>query len=253
MTLSDPEVIKLLSEDVVPCWESVGPVPKVTIELGNGRVLKRTLGGNIVTYLLSSQGQVYDAFPGVYMPWDYLGEIRKTLELIRQIKPDSEAEEVLSWHRKELARTIQSEERRTTLSKAFVESPLLKSLSGRKFPKAGTVQAENPSTAFQTYTAELQDISKKAATVDELRSSLLHDLQLNDPKEVGRAAVEIDSRNNLRLMRPAVHLLFSSYGSLPNVQECRDAVFGQILHIPIHDPYLGLADALVPGTPVENK
>ena len=97
MTLSNPDVIKFLTNEVVPYWESVGPVPKVTIELGDGRVIKRTLGGNVVTYLLSSEGDVYDAFPGVYTPEDYLTEIRSTLEAI---KSDSD---ILSWHRQELS------------------------------------------------------------------------------------------------------------------------------------------------------
>jgi hypothetical protein len=241
VTLSNPEVIKFLTNEVVPYWESVGPVPKVTIELGDGRVIKRTLGGNVVTYLLSSEGNVYDAFPGVYTPEHYLSEILNTMEAI---KSDSD---ILSWHRQELAAAAKTEEMRMTMSKAVVESPLLRALGGSE-PSNKTNDA---STAFQKYTARLQDISKQAATVAELRSSVLNNVQSNDPNEIGRAAVAIDSRNNLKLIRPAVHLLFSSYKKLPSVQQCRDQIYEDILHIPIHDPYLGLADAIVPGSPIQ--
>ena len=241
VTLSNPEVIKFLTNQVVPYWESVGPVPKVTIELGDGRVIKRTLGGNVVTYLLSSEGNVYDAFPGVYTPEDYLSEIRSTMDAI---KSDSD---ILSWHRQELAAAAKTEEMRMTVSKAVVESPLLKALGGSE-PSNKTNDA---STAFQKYTARLQDISKRAATVAELRSSVLDTVQSNDPNEIGSAAVAIDSRNNLKLIRPAVHLLFSGYKKLPSVQQCRDQIYEDILHIPIHDPYLGLADAIVPGSPIQ--
>ncbi len=241
VTLSNPEVIKFLTNEVVPYWESVGPVPKVTIELGDGRVIKRTLGGNVVTYLLASEGDVYDAFPGVYTPEHYLSEIRNT---IQAIKSDSD---ILSWHRQELAAAAKTEEMRITVSKAVVESPLLKALGGNKTSE----QTKDPATAFQNYTARLQDISKRAASIPELRSSVLNNLESKDPDEIGSAAVAIDSRNNLKLVRPAVHLLFSSYKKLPSVQECRDQVYEDILHIPIHDPYLGLADAIVPGSPIQ--
>ena len=241
MTLSNPEVIKFLSNEVVPYWESVGPVPKVTIELGDGRVIKRTLGGNVVTYLVSSSGDVYDAFPGVYTPEDYLAEINKTLDAIK-----SESN-LLSWHRQELASVTKSEEMRMTMSKAVVESPLLNALG--KGRSAQPV-AKDSATAFQDYTARLQDISKRAATVSQLRTSVLKNMQSNDPDEIGRAAVEIDSANNLKLIRPAVHLLFSNYQKLPSVQQCRDNVYQDILHVPIHDPHLGLADAIVPGSPI---
>jgi hypothetical protein len=112
-------------------------------------------------------------------------------------------------------------------------------------------QTKDAATSFQEYAARLQDISKIAATIPELRSAVLRDVKSNDPNEIGRAAVEVDSRNNLKLIRPAVHLLFSSYQKLPSVQQCRDQIYEDLLHVPIHDPYLGLADAIVPGSPVE--
>ncbi|MCI0443180.1 hypothetical protein L0152_08185 [bacterium] len=171
VTLSNPEVIKFLTNEVVPYWESVGPVPKVTIELGDGRVIKRTLGGNVVTYLLSSEGFVYDALPGVYMPQDYLSEIRKTMDVIK-----SDAD-ILSWHRQELAAAAKAEEMRITVSKAVVESPLLKALGGNKTSE----QTKDPATAFQNYTARLQDISKRAASIPELRSSVLNNLGIKRP------------------------------------------------------------------------
>ncbi|HSE40359.1 MAG TPA: hypothetical protein VLH08_06290, partial [Acidobacteriota bacterium] len=99
MTLSDPSVIKLLSTKVIPVWQSLGEVPKVTFELPDGRKLKRTLGGNIVTYLLSPDGNVYDALPGVYTPGDYWSEINKTLAFLKNGKIEPNATQIVEWHR----------------------------------------------------------------------------------------------------------------------------------------------------------
>ncbi len=234
MTLSDPEVIKLLSTEVIPVWESVGPVPKVTIELGNGRKLERTLGGNIITYIVSADGAVYDAYPGVYTPWDYLTEIQKTLNFVKQTPEPSK---IISWHRDQFSDLVASEQYRTTFSKALVESPLLKAL------KIG------PAKNF-TEKGNFRDISKEPATVQQLSAALLN-YQSDDPQEIGRRVVEVDSANNVKLMRPAVHALYSNLESLPKVNVFRDIIYKQLLHIPLDDPYLGLADAIVPGSPAE--
>jgi hypothetical protein len=192
--------------------------------------------------LLSSEGKVYDAFPGVYIPQDYLSELRKTMD---QIKNNSD---ILSWHKQELAASVKTEETRMTMSKAVVESPLLKALGKGRYSKQ---QAKDSATAFNDYTAKLQDVSKEGASIDDIRSRILTSLRTNDPNEVGRAAVQLDSQNNLKLIRPAVHLLFLSYNNLPTIEQCRDRIYQNILHVPIHDPYLGLADAIVPGSPVQ--
>ncbi len=164
MTLSDPEVIRLLSSEVIPVWESVGSVPKVTIELGNGRTLQRTLGGNIVTYILSPDGDVYDAYPGVYNPVHYVNEIRKTLDFVKTLKPPTNNQEVIAWHRTQFSEQVHVEQQRITLSKALVESPLLKALNLRP----GLAEAGSGGRASKGF----HDISKDPATVQELTEML---------------------------------------------------------------------------------
>lgn len=49
-------------------WQSVRPVPKVTIDFGDGRKLERTLTGNSAHYMLTPQGVPVDVLPGLYSP-----------------------------------------------------------------------------------------------------------------------------------------------------------------------------------------
>lgn len=49
-------------------WQSVRPVPKVTIDFGDGRKIQTTITGNSVHYVLNSEGKVFDALPGLYGP-----------------------------------------------------------------------------------------------------------------------------------------------------------------------------------------
>lgn len=66
------EVGNFLRENFVLHWESVRPVPTVTIDFGNGRTLKRTITGNSVHYVLDCRGRLVDALPGLYGPKEFL-------------------------------------------------------------------------------------------------------------------------------------------------------------------------------------
>jgi hypothetical protein len=73
---SSDTVATYINNAFEPVWESVRPVPIVTIDFGNGHTITRTLHGNIATYLCDWQGTVYDLLPGIYEPEEY----RKQLE-----------------------------------------------------------------------------------------------------------------------------------------------------------------------------
>ncbi len=62
------EINELLRNDFVLHWRSVRPVPKVTIDFGDGTRLERTLTGNSIHYVLDSRGRLVDAVPGLYGP-----------------------------------------------------------------------------------------------------------------------------------------------------------------------------------------
>jgi len=49
---SNADVSEYLKEHYVLHWKSVRPVPKVTIDYGDGRKLERTLTGNSIHYVL---------------------------------------------------------------------------------------------------------------------------------------------------------------------------------------------------------
>src|SRR5437763_15826444 len=84
----------------------VRPVPQVTIDFGDGRKLKRTLGGNTVIEICLPDGRVVDAFPGLYTPEDFLSEAGQTLELVRKLgtepADDAVAGRVIAWDKARL-------------------------------------------------------------------------------------------------------------------------------------------------------
>lgn len=87
---SNAEISKTLRDGYVLHWKSVRPAPKVTIDFGDGRKIERTLTGNSIHYILSDDGEIIDALPGLYSPTEFLRyvsgakEINKTVENLNE-------------------------------------------------------------------------------------------------------------------------------------------------------------------------
>lgn len=89
---SNAEISKALGERFILHWKSVRPVPKVTIDFGDGRKLERTLTGNSIHYVLDSEGRVIDALPGLYGPKAFLRELERAAQTAKRSSGMSPAE-----------------------------------------------------------------------------------------------------------------------------------------------------------------
>lgn len=74
-------VSKYLREHFILHWQSVRPVPKITIDFGDGRRIERTITGNSAHYVLDSDGQLIDALPGLYGPKAFVQELKNDEEI----------------------------------------------------------------------------------------------------------------------------------------------------------------------------
>jgi len=72
---ANAEVSERLREHYVLHWKSVRPAPIVTIDMGDGRRIKRTITGNSIHYVLNADGTVLDALPGLYGPDAFLAAL----------------------------------------------------------------------------------------------------------------------------------------------------------------------------------
>jgi hypothetical protein len=65
---SNKKISDFLRTNFVLHWQSVRPVPRITIDFGDGRKLKRTITGNSAHFVLTSDGTPLDVLPGLYSP-----------------------------------------------------------------------------------------------------------------------------------------------------------------------------------------
>lgn len=88
---ANSEVAALLRNRFVLYWSSERPVPKVTIDFGDGRKLVRTTTGNSAHYVLDADGHVLDVLPGLYAPRAFAQELTTSLAFADQVRglPDA--------------------------------------------------------------------------------------------------------------------------------------------------------------------
>lgn len=84
---ANTEVAAYLRNNFVLHWKSVRPVPQITIDFGDGRVMKRTITGNSIHYVLATDGTIIDALPGLYGPQAFLQNLQRDVDVAKSIGP----------------------------------------------------------------------------------------------------------------------------------------------------------------------
>lgn len=244
----DPDFKKLVGLDVIPAWEMVRAVPKIEIDLGDGRKIKRTVRGNAVMYLCNADGKVVDAFPGIYTKSDFMPMIRESIEKVARATEG----DVFAFHKSQpliVPRSIP-----LTTSKMMAESPTLNLIGAESFEGATptTLKKEESKERRQFLAAarRVRDMSLIPANSEEVMF-VTTGKNLSEVAQKDRASMILakDSERNTTMLRPVIHLWFNSMKSLPTPGEAREAVLETILKIPYKDPYFGLKDVIIPGTP----
>ncbi|MEO7453464.1 MAG: hypothetical protein ABIV13_01730 [Fimbriimonadales bacterium] len=208
--LSDEKFVEF-ADLVVLSWENVRE-PVITEHNGE----KRTLGGNTVMYIVSPDGVVADAFPGVYLPGDVIGSFEAAVGVAMQ---PSEMRD--KYHKQRASKAIFA---RVNLSKMRIESPIL--------------DAKGAGERYESLTdTGVTDLSHLAITRDQVRQVLRMPEGLTDEQEMA-FAIKVDSENNMRVLRPIVHDFLIGLAKTP--AQIRDVMFKEFLGIQIDDPNLGI-------------
>lgn len=110
MTFSDQPIIDLVTKEFEAVWETVAPVTEATFDLGNGREVRGTVGGEIAIYFCRPDGKVFDILPALQSPAATRQAIENALAFYRQT--DARLFDVRAHHQSKLY------EERTTIGEA---------------------------------------------------------------------------------------------------------------------------------------
>ncbi|MBW3598796.1 MAG: hypothetical protein KY475_16160, partial [Planctomycetes bacterium] len=122
---ANEEVSNLLRAKYVLHWQSVRPVPRITIDFGDGRRIERTVTGNSAHYVLTPDGRPVEALPGLYGVAAFRAWLQRAEDLSQTLAAATPAdrEAVLQTHH---ARRIEliDESWRFDLSRAGLDASL---------------------------------------------------------------------------------------------------------------------------------
>ena len=88
---ANKDVSAYLRDHFILYWSSERPVPKITIDYGDGRKLERTITGNSAHYVMDADGHVLDVLPGVYAPKAFIKELGESVALAGLVRGAPEA------------------------------------------------------------------------------------------------------------------------------------------------------------------
>ena len=91
VTFSHKDVIDLIGRDFVAAWESVAPVREAVFDLGDGKEVRGTVGGEIVLYFCRPDGRVFDMIPALQTPHVTYWGMKNALDFYRRTKATDEA------------------------------------------------------------------------------------------------------------------------------------------------------------------
>lgn len=230
MLFSNPKVSAFVRDHFIAAWQNVRAVPIVEIDFGGGVKLKRTVNGNVATYVCSPDGRVLDIIPGLNSPESYLQDLRYALNLYRASFASLDPL-IPEYHRANVTEPTRYEWVRDDKAKDMVEHLVKMSIDKR--PAAGLRVVAGPND-----------------TVLDVRK-----LDIERPvRELSRedaALLAADTESNRKERKPLVHKLLSEKVVRP--ADVTKRVYKEILHCDLDDPYLGLVTKAFNGGGYEDR
>ena len=253
---SNKEVADLLRERFVLHWQTVRPVPKVTIDFGDGRKLVSTVTGNSVHYMLTPDGQSLDALPGLYGPQAFMRCLEQADELARAVMVDGadKATLVAEYHGRRSAELQQAWQRDleqlgiSTIGDQGQRQPP-EEMSDSVWNRIAVLHADDSQldAASRNLIRSQHPVAAKAArvamtkrVVEDPLVRLVRDLQ---------GTIALDTVRNEYLLHRRIHDWFAA-GQVGGLDPFNERVYAELFLTPSSDPWLGL----LPGayTALEN-
>jgi hypothetical protein len=261
------EISKVLRDRFILHWESVRPVPKVTVDFGDGRKLERTVTGNSIHYVLDASGQPVEAIPGLYGPQAFLRQLIAAESAVKQYQQSQNPAGFLQqYHRDRLTQLEQTWSTALTalgvqiprqltasagsvgaevaaqraMTKSVVESPLVSSLRNLKTLTEMTDQAAWQKLA-QQYRAEAVLDARSIQLIRAKKVGQSDENQIQTTLKQFEASMALDTVRNEFLLHSQLHRWFTEDAVTRSVKSLNDRVYADLFFTPNSDPWLGLS------------
>jgi hypothetical protein len=262
------EVADFMKANFILYWSSERPVPRLTIDYGDGRKVVTTTTGNSAHYILAADGQVVDVLPGIYAPRAFRAELAKSLAFatsVADLSPGQRDKVVRLHHQRAMTKSAEQlqalgevsyavsgyrgpggdymDAQRATASKAAVEVRQLKSFLASKTEALSE-------TDLDAWSALAQRLwPGDGRVLDDASRALVTKLHMAGPIEANETQVEAmiarlernllaDSALNQVRNRYLAHQLVSDHGT--DFTTLNTIIYSRVFHTPARDLWMGL-------------
>ncbi len=269
---ANTEVSTYLRDNFVLIWDTVRPVPLITIDFGDGRTLERTITGNSAHLVLDKHGRPVDALPGLYGPTTFLRVLEEARVLAVECgdaATDGERREKLTaWHGKradELATKLAAARYQSARAAAATTQPLFSfAKSIAESPSFRAVGTKDPSGApTDELVGDWEALAERLGTVEQIDQGsrrVIAAKQAGDPDAAMRLALSkvlvedplarltrnfertlsADTALNEYELHPRIHRWFAE-GDVGSYQAFTSRIYAEVFLMPSADMWQGLA------------
>ncbi|MCW5317493.1 hypothetical protein GTQ43_27915 [Nostoc sp. KVJ3] len=273
------EISKLLQDHFILHWQSVRPVPKVTIDFGDGRKLERTITGNSIHYILDASGRPIDAIPGLYSPKAFLHQLQQAEVAVKNYSKltPSDRESFLRRYHSDRLNSIQAQwvadlsrlgiqsppklvkipsnptqpptaeiASSLAVSKMRVETPMLTALQSdaerNQNALAKITDQEVWNKIAQLYAADVKLDQNSISLIRAKKSQSANHEKDNLPIIVKKfeTTMALDTVRNEYMLHSQIHQWFIQGKQTRSVEALNEQVYAQLFLTPSSDPWLGL-------------
>jgi hypothetical protein len=244
---ANAEISKLLREKFVLHWSSVRPVPRITIDFGDGRKIERTITGNSAHYALAADGRTLDGLPGLYGPAAFLEWLNRVEHLAQMYNRagDSERDGLLAaYHARRMSQI--DENWKADLAQAGIASSLTPAEMTDEAAWRQVAALHAVKAALDPASVELIRLQNPNA-IQAGRLALTKS-RVEDP--VVRLVANLQSdialdtvRNEYQLHRRIHERLAGDAAASHSADVLNEWVYAELFLTPSSDPWLGLAPA----------
>jgi hypothetical protein len=277
---TNKEISDYLRDQYILHWQSVRPVPVVTIDFGDGRKLERTITGNSAHYLLDAEGRPMDVLPGLYGPAAFLSWLNRGVAMheayalnkgadndrrLRQYHASCASNLDLALQRQLIAAAPEQVSDipkdalaamaagRISASKARVEDPILAAVvKDQNKRQSLSDDVWQRIAALPGHVVELDAASREVirqehptAVVAGARApskAIVEDPLARMVRQFERS-ISLDTVKNEYLLHRRIHDWFAAGEATADVDVFNERVYAELFLTPSSDPWLGLAPA----------
>jgi hypothetical protein len=238
-------VRKVLSDRFVLHWQSVRPVPLITIDFGDGRQIKRTITGNSLHLVLDHQGRIIDVLPGLYGAPEFSRELR-TIDPVARRLAELDGSEFQKSRAEFHQDRIKGLTERWSLDLFKARLSETTAIGVDQTPAtwtrlAGLYAAESTPNGD----AQAAVVSKAPPPAEDANLRLMTKTRAETPmlrviRNIGHSISEDQVRNQYHL-HFRIHTWFAAEQPVPERDQIVARVYSELFLSPLNDPWYGLS------------